>query len=649
MPVWSNPGIAGRRVRRLSKVRRTPGRYGPIDVAWAAIDRLRASRRRDLIEAGLLAFAAATRAGRRPSSDELARVLHSVDATRWGLRSNHPEVRRSAVRLELQSSSGAVAQAVLEGLLADPEADPRTAEAAVSTLSSNAGNAPTLTTARRMLFGTPTGNTRFDTSRLALARSPACVAAVRAWVGGVREADRRRLARAVRSLHPATAVVAALRLEPVIPDAAAARLGLAASEAEFLEILSLNHLALARPAAFRTAAALSTRSQAPTDPLPVRRGVLALCRSGGFTGVDRHRVVVSALADPDRVCRAVGASVAPPSLLEDFALDTDARIARSAALRRSSIGRGGGVHPAGAVSTRLARRTGLLERSPHAAIRRLARQEPVGGVLDLARRDQARAAVRLRAAVRADPDAAGAVRAELLSELPEPDTSDEKWFAAAGLVRRAGLAAAFEDELIEALRRTLAVNTPHADRRAATAIHMLDRSTGRRARRAVALGLNHPDPRVRANAVEASADDSTQTDRFAADDHHRVRANVVRGWATAGRQREAIEGVGRLLDDRRRLPVLAGLWAFPRVCLGNTVGDDQAGRDIERVVGRAVELAEDSPDERVAARARLAVSRVFVELKSNSKAAPHPDLSRRFVRPSAASPSAASTGGVHPR
>src|SRR5690606_11666874 len=105
-----------------------------------------------------------------------------------------------------------------------------------------------------------------------------------------------------------------------------------------------------------------------------RRGMVRFVSLIGLEEQARRSVLEPTLADPDPLVRLWGAHAAHPADLSDYAFDTDASVARSAAQRWSTLGVGGPQFGSGAW-TRRTEIAGLLARSPHAAVRALGSME----------------------------------------------------------------------------------------------------------------------------------------------------------------------------------------------------------------------------------------------------------------------------------
>ncbi len=329
-----------------------------------------------------------------------------------------------------------------------------------------------------------------------------------------------------------------------------------------------------------------------------RRGMVRFVRLIGLDEQARRSVLEPTLADPDPLVRLWGAHAAHPADLSDYAFDPDASVARSAALRWSTLGVGGPQFASGAWKHR-AEVAALLGRSPHAAVREL-------GAAERDRLDPFACTPAGRVAARRfyERDPVGFVRAarERLGDA-------SRVLDAVMLVRAMGLAARFEMDLA-----ALATTDPD-DRVRATAVAALGSVDSEPARRIVRASLNAPDQRVRSNAVEAVAADDAVLLEYKDDRSHRVRASAVRRVLNrpveeaGGRAREfAAEALARMLGDDRTEHRLSGAWAAERVLLPERRAVLGAGW--RPAVRRVLDAAEHDHDARVRLRAARCARRL---------------------------------------
>ncbi|MCB9845185.1 MAG: HEAT repeat domain-containing protein [Phycisphaeraceae bacterium] len=263
-----------------------------------------------------------------------------------------------------------------------------------------------------------------------------------------------------------------------------------------------------------TIAALSTDA---------RRGLSRWIRSLSADAIARSLALEPLLVEEDGFARHGAARAAPPSLVLDFSLDADERVARHAAMRWSAAGvRGWLGSSVGAAAEARATMLCKLSRSPHPSVRRIAREDrsrhDPWSVTSAASRlltrhlfvkDRDAYLMDLRARLRGGngPAACGAVL----------------------IAKRLAILGQVETELI-----ALASSTdPELVRAASIAVRVLGSMTDAKSRGAVVRCLEHADPRVRANAVEAVGrwrNDPHSHPRlmeFKLDSHHRIRANAI--------------------------------------------------------------------------------------------------------------------------
>lgn len=323
----------------------------------------------------------------------------------------------------------------------------------------------------------------------------------------------------------------------------------------------------------------------------------------GLEEETRRLALEPTLADEHALVRLAGAHAAHPADLSDFAFDQDADVARSAATRWSTPGVAA-PNVGGNAWARRRELAGLLTRSPHAAVRDIARSEadrldlfaptPAGRLA--ARRAFERDPVVFVRTVRSGLDAEGGVLAALT------------------LIRSLRLGARFEMDLV-------GLATSGADDRVrATAVAALGGVDSEAARRVVRASLDAPDQRVRSNAVEAIEPDPAVLLEYKDDAGHRVRASAVRrllagggGWmtdshASARARAAAAEALAGMLGDDRDSHRLSGAWAAERVVLPEH--RDAMGPAWRGVVRRVTEAASHDRDERVRLRAGRCLRRL---------------------------------------
>lgn len=383
------------------------------------------------------------------------------------------------------------------------------------------------------------------------------------------------------------------------------RLSSADSVHEHEITLSRAYLALRarRGQRLRAVRAIGEREHAPipdtraltTLSEPARRGFVRFVSLMGLEEAARRVALEPTLADASPLVRLAGAHAAHPADLSDYAFDPDASVARSAALRWSTIGVSPPMHGSGAWDRR-GQVAALLARSPHDEVRAIAREE-------LTRIDAfaPTPAGRLAARRLHQHDPVAFVRT-VRDRLGDAATVLD----AVMLVRALDLSARFEMDLVQ-----LATQDPD-DRVRATAVAALGTVDSETARRIVRASLHAPDQRVRSNAVEAYAGDEGVLLEFKDDPGHRVRASAVRRLLTTPadpRTREsAAESLARMLADDRGEHRLSAAWAAERVLHPDR--RDQLGLAWRPVVRRVVEAAEHDPIDAVRQRAARCVRRL---------------------------------------
>ncbi len=429
-------------------------------------------------------------------------------------------------------------------------------------------------------------------------------------------------------------------------SAAMDRLTRAGVAREHDRVLTQGHLTL-RPARVRRLRAQGARGLA----LPPRAMVAELCPEarrwlprftalsstngrGEKTGNSRERssaMLEPLLVDHDPIVRHAAARHGPASILEDLLFDRDPRVARAAFTRWSRVGCT--RHQNAAPTLR------RLARAPHPALRTQALAELLARETDDSPANRLAARVELR-------DHSEALLAELRLRLTSEVHSD--LLSTILLIRRLELVPRFTHELSRVVSNADRASTePMAARAVATAAAALALAPNLESREALRACLSAPEPRVRANAVEALARQSKASPQrpdewireLKNDPHHRVRANSIRGMiqGVAGRTsttfssqlepahpspviEDAIEALASMLSDNRPEHRLAAAWAASRVLPGR--GRARLGRRWSEMVARVGELArfEDSP--RVRRRAEWCVSRLAVEARTPE----HPEV-----------------------
>lgn len=395
--------------------------------------------------------------------------------------------------------------------------------------------------------------------------------------------------------------------------------------------------------------------------LPESRMLASLdetCRAGaaalaGLVEADDHTrsaLLREALSDDSSHVRLRALGTIPRAELAHYCFDQDPYVARSAMLRWSTAGMGlrGRAEPG--ERARIAR---VLARSPHPAVRRLAEQELPRETPWMAHSPASRASA-WRLAVRERDTLLGHVRRRVKQARPaegnaqnSPGGVDEQ-VSAILVARRLGLARVIAMDLAELLEP--ATHAATSGRVAATAAAALGDVDDAVSRGVLRRALAHPDPRVRANAVEAIGvqrmaveDATTGRDRdygslieLKADPHHRVRANAIRALlqlppacpkerraakradgVLEGKPRiyepVAVDALSAMLCDERAGHRLAGVWLAGRVLAS---GQQRLGPSWSGLNARLAEIGAHDTDPRVRERARGVCDRMSAVIRA---------------------------------
>jgi hypothetical protein len=346
----------------------------------------------------------------------------------------------------------------------------------------------------------------------------------------------------------------------------------------------------------------------------------------------RRVALAPTLGDADALTRMLAAAAVPMADLVEYCFDAEPAVARGAMIRWSAAGTRVPGRPTPARAYR-AEMLGKLRRSPHAAVRACAAQ-------DLASVDPWRAeepASRLAARRWLKEDQSGFLAA-VRERLGHGDAGLRA--GAAMVVRKLELVPRFEFELARAAGLKEGAGEPGALRVAATAVAALGDVRTEAARRAVRGGLDAPDDRVRANAVEAmvkqagvgggSEGDLAQADsavwetlvELKRDPAHRVRANALRGLLAAGTgaafERAATDELARMLEDGRVAHRTAAVWLVERVLSGG--GRARVGPVWADLARQIAERAEHDPDPGVRMRAVRCARVLLGEIRQGERA-----------------------------
>ncbi|USN98537.1 MAG: HEAT repeat domain-containing protein [Phycisphaeraceae bacterium] len=423
--------------------------------------------------------------------------------------------------------------------------------------------------------------------------------------------------------------------------AALERVARSGSPAQHNAVLEHTHL-LQNPTRARMAARLAT-SQGPRpagkpnglqpardSALPpsaaglsvrARRGLPRLLASAHASADLAAALHVESLTDPDAHTRLAHARHAEGFELVDYCLDPSPAIAHAAMLRWSTVGIGSTRDLTASPSEHRTHIAAKLVRSPHEAVRRVARDEPAAdataGTLLAGR-------ARLLAALRHDR---ASLAATLRDAAAHGKTGDR--LEAIRVARRLGVLDGWLDLLAGM------IDTPSVDARlAATAAAALGEFAETEATGALASALSHPDPRVQANAIEAldlfhrrraAAIPDHRLVEFKTAREHRARANAIRAIARdpEGRPdpRASADDLSAMLADDRPPHRLAGVWLAERTLCG-TRERGEVWQDLAR---RVAALARYEADAHVKARAVRCARRLLAEVASPPRAAARTD------------------------
>lgn len=453
-----------------------------------------------------------------------------------------------------------------------------------------------------------------------------------------RRAIRREASPAVRRL--------AWRLLPVGPleMACLERLAAARSDLDHAALLESAHLAL-RPRRASRAALLATSAPpapviAPPSALPIslrglssrsRRALPRLLTCIPASEDLRERLHLEALTDSDPIPRLAHARHAHATELADFCLDPAPEVASFAALRWSLVGITTPSTQAGGRHARLAR---ALARSPHDAVRRIARDEP-----DASPIDAADPLARIHALSVRSADRAALARVWHTSTR---EGSPEVQIAAIRAARRLALLAGWGGVL-----RDLIEDPAVSPRVAATAAAALGDVPDRSATDALEPAFGHADARVRANAIESLERAARREEspgrivervlEFKTSQEHRTRANALRALARRGDPRTTdLDAVGddleRMLADDRAPHRLAGVWLAERLmCPAGPLRKGSPWQGLARLVA---DLARNDRDGHIRARARRCSGRLLAEIARTTRtdARPNPGVTRTRER-----------------
>ncbi len=413
-----------------------------------------------------------------------------------------------------------------------------------------------------------------------------------------------------------------LVVEP-IASVAATRLGIAETTAEHTVVLDQMHLAI-RPVRAKglRRVRVDTRQQSgvvvaqPEAPLldegvfaglepKAKRGYIRWITGLDLDGGLLRKELEQAMADQDDLVRLHACCVAGSHDLVDYLYDSSEVVARSAALRWSSLGSRAPM--VGSPSwTRRMETARLNTRSATAWVRRVSHEE-----IDRLSIDQpASPASRLAARRMHQADPAKFVRA-VRKMLQDPARRGQ----GLGMILSLGLENRFEMDLV-----SLTMERSIEPRIGASLVRGLDRIGSEAAKRAVLQSLESDDQRIVANAIESVHTPIESLVEYKGDSHHRVRSSAIRRMLVSGsRERSdvvaiAAEDLGEMLNDSRVSHRLAGVWAAQRAVDPSI--RSQVGLRWRELVMKLNEMSQSEPDDQVRSRADRCVHRMLVTQRS---------------------------------
>ena len=347
-------------------------------------------------------------------------------------------------------------------------------------------------------------------------------------------------------------------------------------------------------------------------PEQSRIGVMRLLGYAQTDAQTRRLYIDAAIGDESRPVRHHASQLATGADLVDFLYDTDASIARSSAVRWSSVG----IRPTAFGSPAWDGRSKVAQVNQRSAtpwVRRVAREE--SDRLSPWNPGSPGSRVHARRLLAADPGRfVRMVRDRLVDAAMCCD--------ALMLIRAIGVESRFELDLIGIVQ-----DNQFDPRTTATAISALGRVQTDSAQRLIHEALVHPDDRVRANAVEIVREPAAAILELKHDSSHRVRANALRrviGESTVrdpNAARDAGDELVAMLDDDRVEHRLAGVWAAQRSIVSSA--RPVLGTSWKPLVERVSHLAVDEKNEQIRVRAGMCARRLLVELDEHDGGGTH--------------------------
>lgn len=393
-------------------------------------------------------------------------------------------------------------------------------------------------------------------------------------------------------------------VHPRVRIAAIDRLAQPAPTAEHAAVLNLAPLALrpSRAAAMHLLFSGSAHAAGCVLPRPeeihllpasARQGVTWFLRNGRASAVFSLRRLEPMLCDSDEATRLAAVRAAPLRLLRDFCFDPSAPVAISAMTTL--------VEQPTRIDAQDRDLLSRLRAAPAPRVRELAGEwAPSPGV------DAPLTRVRWRLALRRDRDATiSALRRELVDATPSARPG------VIALLRGLDLITPFENELAELCRLPAG---ELEDRTVSAAVAAIGTASTARSSEIIRAALEHPSPRVRANAIESAGVNSRAASplletqallELKSSSEHRVAATAIRVLGQLGLDPSTPADACRMMRDSAALRRASGTWAASRLLAEpKTLGTwwYELARELR-------ERLED-PEPKVARRAALALSRL---------------------------------------
>ncbi|RNC81036.1 MAG: hypothetical protein ED559_04345 [Phycisphaera sp.] len=394
--------------------------------------------------------------------------------------------------------------------------------------------------------------------------------------------------------------------EPEMRKSAIECLVVGTDSADLMGVISKAHLGI-RAARRVPIKARVTRAQWPalvptpedidSAPAETRRGLPQWMDTIGADAASCDLLLEPLLVDPDPSARLAALRRAPGPLVRDFAFDTAAPIANSAALRL--------VHThTDQLTTDLRSK---LSRSKHQAVRNLVKpRKLISRDTIIARRELAHDR----------NQAIESLRVKLAS-------GDEREITqAVHVVKRLGVADELTDALIETLDLAFRSDDSPAWRIISSVLTIVPELPHPSVARLLAAARSHHNARVRANAVEAEpkrprgrASSMVEILSPACDDqNHRVKTSALRVLLQQeSAPEDTVERVLSTLGEEDQTSRAAALWLVERSL---STLRPVAGRRWSDVAARVAEIARSSGDDSERARATRCARRMLAEVKS---------------------------------